>query len=128
MESIRQTQKKYCTSAMALAIIICFCCILAGRLPVGKGLVFGTIFSVLNFVLMGESLPYRLGKTKRKTFFVSLGSIYFRYVILAIPLVVAIKFEQFSLFSVIVGIFAVQMVLLADHLQSHIKNRFQKKV
>ncbi len=94
----------------------------------GKGLVLGTIFSVLNFVLMGESLPYRLGKTKRKTFFVSLGSIYFRYIFLAIPLIIAIKSEEFNLFSVIVGVFAVQMVLLAEHLHSLIKTMFQKKV
>jgi CDP-diglyceride synthetase len=128
METIRATQKKYCTGAMTLSIIVCLFCILAGWIPVGKGLVLGTMFSILNFILMGETLPYRLGRSKKKTFFTALGSIYFRYVILAIPLVVAIKFEQFSLFSVIVGIFAVQVVLLADHLQGFIKNRFQKKV
>ena len=57
----------------------------------------------------------RIGKTKNKTFFLSFGSILFRYFLLAVPLIIAIKLDQYNFFSVIFGIFMVQLVILADH-------------
>jgi hypothetical protein len=116
MESVSQTQKKYGSRAMVIAIIAAFIFILAGLKPVGKGLMLGTIFSVINFVLIGQTLPLRLSKTKRKTFFLSLGSIFFRYALLAVPLILAIKFDQFDLPAAIFGIFMIQLVILADYL------------
>jgi hypothetical protein len=117
MESIRQTQKKYCSQAMAAAIIAGLLFILAGQKPVGKGLILGTLFSVVNFVLMGELIPLRLGHSKSKTYLISSGSIVIRYGLLAVPLLVAIKFEQFNLWTVICGIFMIQIVILVDHLR-----------
>jgi len=122
MEPLRQTQKKYGTRALVLAIVTSLVFILTGHKPVGKGLVLGTVFSILNFVIMGETLPMRLegaGKSKRKALFVSAGSILARYVLLALPVILAIKLEQFNLFSAICGIFMVQLVILADHLTGH---------
>ena len=58
----------------------------------------------------------RLSKSKRGAFFLSLTSIIFRYAILAIPLVVAVKFEQFELPAAILGIFMVQLTILAEGL------------
>jgi hypothetical protein len=78
-------------------------------------LILGALFSVINFVLIGETLPLRMGKSKGKTFFVALGSIFIRYALMAIPLIMSIKFEQFNLVTVIIGIFMVQLVILADH-------------
>ncbi len=116
MESVKQTQKKYGTRAIWVAIIIGFCFFLAGHKPVGKGLVLGTIFSVINFVLIGQALPLRIGKSKRKAFFLSLGSIFCRYILLAVPIVVAVKFEGFDLVAAILGLFMIQFVILADHI------------
>ena len=116
MEKVREAQKKYCSRAMMAAIAIGFLFMLAGYLPITKGLILGTLFSVLNFVLIGETLPFRIGKTKGKTFFISLGSILFRYALLAIPLFLAVKFKQFNLIAAVCGLFAVQIVILADHL------------
>jgi len=125
MESVSQTQKKYGSRAMIIAIIAAFIFILAGLKPVGKGLVLGTIFSVINFVLIGQTLPLRLSQTKRKTFFLSLGSIFFRYALLAVPLILAIKFDQFDLPAAIFGIFMIQLVILADYLLNLISAREQ---
>ena len=116
MESVKQTQKKYGSRAIWIAIIIGFCLILGGRKPAGKGLILGTIFSVVNFILIGKTLPLQIGKSKRKTLFFSLGSIFFRYVLMALPILVAVKFEQFNLVAAIVGLFMIQLVILADHL------------
>jgi len=116
METLRLTQKRYCSAAITAAIFAGLLFLLAGQEPVGKGLILGTVFSIVNFILMGETLPYRIGKSKRKTFLLALGSIYFRYIILAIPLIMAIKFEQFNLFAVVIGLFLVQLFIIADHL------------
>ena len=113
--------------AITVAIFTGLLFILAGQVPVGKGLILGTVFSIVNFILMGETIPYRIGKSKRKTFVVALGSIYFRYIILAIPLIMAIKFEQFNLFAVIVGIFLIQLFIMADHLLSYISSTRKKQ-
>ena len=115
MESVKQTQKKYGSRAIWIAIIIGLCFFMAGQKPVGKGLILGTIFSVVNFILIGKTLPLRIGKSKRKTFFLSLGSIFFRYVLMALPILVAVKFEQFNLMAAIGGLFMIQFVILADH-------------
>jgi len=127
MEAIRQTQKRYCSSALSLSIITGFIFYLAGMVPICKGLVLGTLFSILNFILMGETLPMRIDRSKGKTFFVALGSIFFRYVLLAIPIYIAIKNKQFDFIATIVGIFMVQIMLLADHFSVIIFSRFKKK-
>ena len=116
MESVKATQKKYGSRAIWIAIIVGLCFFLSGLKPVGKGIILGTIFSVANFILIGKALPLRIGRSKRKTFFLSLGSIFFRYALMALPIIVAIKFEQFNLVAAIVGLFMIQFVILADHL------------
>jgi asparagine N-glycosylation enzyme membrane subunit Stt3 len=126
MESIRETQKKYCSRAITVAIFVGFFLIIAGQVSVGKGLILGTIFSIINFIIMGETLPLRIGKSKNKTFLLSLVSIFLRYILLAVPLIVAVKFDQYNLISVIVGIFMIQLFILADHLAIHI-NATRKK-
>ena len=118
MEVLRQTQKKYATRALILAIITGLLFILMGQKSMGKGLVLGTVFSVLNFILMGQSIALELGRSKAKTFSIVLGSIFFRYLLLAIPLIVAIKFEQFHIIAAAVGIFMIQLVILTDHIRT----------
>ena len=116
MESIRETQKKYGYRTMAAAIIIGLLFILIGYKPVGKGLVLGALFSVVNFVLIGETLPLKLGKSRSKTFFLSIGSLFVRYALLAVPLILAVKLEQFNLIGAIIGIFMIQITIMGDHL------------
>ena len=126
MESVRQTQKKYGSRAMIIAIIAGFFLILAGQKAIGKGLILGTVFSVINFVMIGQTLPLRLSQTKRKTFLFSLGSITFRYTLLAVPLILAIKFDQFDLPAAICGIFMIQLVILADYLLNIVTARIKQ--
>ena len=128
MDSVKETQKKYCSLAMMAAILIGLVMILAGQKPVGKGLILGTIFSVVNFVLMGETLPVRMGRTRQKAFFFSLGSIVLRYLLMAIPLFLAIKTDQFNLVASICGLFMVQLMILADHFIASIFSGYKKQV
>ena len=129
MTSLRETQKKYCSRAMTVAILAGLVLILAGQNPMGKGLILGTLFSVINFVVMGESIPIKVGKSKRQALVLSLASMLLRYSLMAVPLVLALKFEQFHLIAVICGLFLIQIVILAEHvaiqLFSSPSNRFR---
>ena len=120
MEAIRQTQRKYGSRAMVAAVLVALGFILAGYKPIGKGLVLGTLFSVINFVLMGETLPMKLGKTRRYASLVAMVSLVVRLGLMAVPLVVAFRYEQFNLFGVIPGLLMVQAVILLDHLMGPI--------
>ena len=112
----REAQKKYGSRAMVAAIIAGLLFIMAGQKPIGKGLVLGTIFSVVNFVLIGETIPLTQRKSKGKIYLVSFGSILLRYGLMALPLIMAIQLQQFNLVAVIFGIFMIQIVIGADHL------------
>jgi len=116
MDAIRETQKKYCSRAMLAAILVGLVFILTDQSAVGKGLILGTLFSIINFILLGEAIPLKAGKSRGKSFFFSLGSIMFRFALMAIPLIIAIKSIKFNLFAVIGGIFMVQIIILADHI------------
>lgn len=119
MNSVRQTQKKYCSRALITAIIIGFVFILAAQKSVARGLIIGTFASILNFILIGETLPRRvLQSSKKKTFVISMGSITLRFALMAVPMVIAIKSENFNLFAVVAGVFMVQVMILVDHISS----------
>jgi hypothetical protein len=116
MEALRQVQKHYRNRALIIYAAVGAGLLLAGYRPVGKGLILGAVFSTVNFTLMGLALPYRCGQTRGRTFLVSLGSIWGRLVIMAVPLVMALKMAQFNLYAVVCGLFAIQLTILAEHL------------
>ena len=116
MNEVRQIQKQYCSQAMLLAIGAALIFLAAGAKPISKGLVLGTLFSILNFILIAQGLPFHLNKGRSKTVLICLGSIWLRYALLAVPLVMAIKLEMFNFFAAAVGIFMVQLVILGHHL------------
>ena len=114
--AVKATQKKYCSRAIVAAIIIGLPFILGGYAPVGKGLILGTIFSILNFILIGETLPLKISAGSGKKMFTrSLGLVGVRYCLLAVPIVSAVKFAQFELVTTIIGIFMVPLMILTDH-------------
>jgi len=106
---------------MVTATVIGLLLIVAGYKPEAKGLVLGCLFSIVNFVLIGETLPLRMGKTRRGVFIVSLASISFRFLLMAIPLIAAVKNDQFTVFAVIPGLLMVQFVILIDHFSAALR-------
>ena len=127
MEIVKQVQTKYTRRALMLSMIIALIFILMGYKSVGKGLILGTLFSILNFILMGKSIAMKIGQPKGQTFSISIGSIIFRYILLAIPLIAAVKFEQLNLIATIAGIFMIQLVILADHILNQIPSVREKQ-
>ena len=128
MEPANQVQKKYSSLALTLSIGVALLFILMGYKPVGKGLLLGAIFSVLNFILMGKSIALNFGRSKAKTISFSMGSILIRYLLLAIPLIAAVKYEQFNLVATITGIFMIQLVILAEHALTLIPTMRKKQI
>ena len=116
MNEVRQIQKEYCSQAMVLAIGGALFFLILGNKPISKGLILGTLFSIFNFILIAQSLPMQLGKGRAKTFLVCMGSIWMRYALLAIPLVLAAKLQMFNFFAAAVGILMVQVVILGHQL------------
>jgi len=127
MESIREVQKRYCSAALAVAISLALCFVFAGMKPAGKGLVLGTLFSILNFILMGQTLPLRLRRTRNASIAVSFGTLGFRYLLLAIPLIVALRVETVHPVTTVFGLFMIQIVILADHFTKAFRRGNEKR-
>lgn len=115
MEEIKKLRKRYCSSALAIAIITGFILIVLDLAPIGKGIILGTLFSIFNFILMSQALPGLVSESKKTAAFRGLRSILPRYFFMAIALFLGIKFEAFEFFAVAGGLFAVQIVIFADH-------------
>lgn len=122
-----EAQKKYCSRALLLALFLGFALIVVGYKPAGKGLILGTLFSVINFLLMGLTVPATIGKNRGQIFGINLGSLTFRMFILAIPFLIALKTTFFNLGSTVTGVFMVQIVILLDNIASPLLLLWLKK-
>lgn len=124
-EEVKKTQKLYCNRAMFFAISVAFIFIILGEKALGKGLVLGTLFSVFNFVIMGMLMARQIAEGQKRARARSMAflSIFIRFSLLAIPLVVSLKSESINIFGAIAGIFMVQITILFNNL---IVSRFSK--
>lgn len=122
-EEIKKAQKQYCSRAMFYAISAALILIIIGEKAIAKGLVLGTLFSVINFVIMGFLIPRQVAGSNKRTRAGSLAflSIFLRFSILAIPLIISQKVEAVNFFGTAVGIFMIQFTILFNNL---IVNRF----
>ena len=118
---LADTQKRYGTTAMMAGIFTGILFILLGHKAFAKGLILGSIFSVLNFVLMGEILPLIVGPSRKRSSFISFGSIAVRHGLLAVPLVFALKVTWIDVAATVCGLFMVQIMIMGDHLIKRIQ-------
>lgn len=93
--------------------------------PYIYGFTFGVIINVLNFRLMSlsikKSLKLNLGSAQKYT----VGNYLVRYVIYGIVLYIAAVADYIDLLSVIVGFFAVKLIIITDNFYEIFKG--QKK-
>ncbi|MBC2711154.1 MAG: ATP synthase subunit I [Desulfosarcina sp.] len=113
--TVLDTQKKYGSRALMLAIGAGLLFLAMGQKEICRGLVLGGVFSTVNFALMGQSLRYRLSDNRKAATRRSLASLLLRYVLLAIPLVLSVRSDRFNFPATVVGIFMVQLVIMAEH-------------
>ena len=114
MNELARLRKRYCSSAMAVAIVVGFLLIALDYRPVGKGIILGTLFSILNFILMSMSIPSVVDRSAGGGALRSLGGVMFRYVFMAGALYVGIRYDSYNVFAVAGGLFSVQLIILAD--------------
>jgi hypothetical protein len=122
MPAINQTRNTYCSKALIAAIFISLTLIVIGYKSIGKGLVLGTLFSIFNFVLISMVIPIQVGHSNRKSFMIALGSLLFRFILMAVPLIIAVKWEQVDIIGVIFGLLMIQTVILCEHLIKHLSS------
>ncbi len=96
---------------------------------IGKGIILGTLFSILNFVLMAQAVPAAVMNSKKAAILRRLQSIGFRYALMGGALYIGLKFDNFNFFAVAGGLYAVQAMILVDHLVvAPIANRISDRV
>lgn len=116
MEEIKNIQKKYCSQAMICAIVIALISILLGMKPFGKGFILGTLFSILNFIIMGQLMPMKIAKSQSKASALAFFSIFIRFALLTVPLIVSLKIDSVDFIGVVIGLFMVQLTAIFNHL------------
>lgn len=124
IEEVKDIQKKYCSQALVFAIIIAVLAIFIDEKAIGKGFLLGTLFSITNFIIMGQLIPLRLSRSRSKASILAFFSIILRFLIITVPLIVSLKTDSIHFIGVVVGLFMVQLTMLFDHL---ISNRFPFK-
>ena len=109
------TPKKICSWSLTCATAIAVVCLLLHQTAIAKGLIIGAIFSVINFILLGQTLPITLFKSRAKAGMIGFSSILGRYVLLAVPLIIGIKLPSFNFVAVVIGVFAIQITTLVSY-------------
>ena len=113
--TVLDTQKKYGSRALILAIGLGLLFLGMGQKEVCRGLILGGVFSAINFALMGQMLRYRLSSNRKVAAGRSLATLILRYLLLAVPLIISVQSDRFSVSATVVGIFLVQLVIMIEH-------------
>lgn len=113
-EGVAEFQRRLCRWTLSAAVAVGLVFLAAGEKAVAKGLVLGACFSILNFLLLGAALPWTLGRSSMKARAIGLLSIFGRYAVLAVPLILGVKMAAFNFVAVVIGLFAVQIMTLID--------------
>ncbi len=127
IKTIRETEKKYASLALSIAVAAGLIFFMLSLKPVGKGFILGSLFSVINFILMGETLPMRVGHLRKKASGIALLLILSRFFLMALPLVASIRMAQFNTAATVCGLFLVQAVIMAEHTGGFIYMKVHKK-
>jgi hypothetical protein len=114
MEAIRQLQRRYCGGALTLAVVLSAGCYLAGWPAMTRGLIVGSLFSALNFALLGKTMARKLADPRRGGGLIALAAQLGRYLLWAVPVVVAVKLPPVDLPATIAGLFMVPLFIIAD--------------
>lgn len=111
-------QRRLARGAFTGAVVLGLILYAFGYSAVAKGLVLGSLFSVLSFVLMAHVLPYQVGVGGRRKAATGVAFVSFaiRLGLMAVPLIIAAKSEKFNLWAAIAGLFTVQVAIYMEHL------------
>jgi len=113
-DTYQSLQNAIVKETLWLSIAIALLALAFGYKPLTKGIILGTLFSVLDFKLMARSLRKRIQSPSRLKF---TGNLLGRLLIMAIPLIIALKFPYLiNVIAVIVGLLLVKITILLRYL------------
>jgi hypothetical protein len=123
MATIDALQQRYGRRALAAATILGLSAYLAGWPAVSRGLLLGSLFSVLNFVLLAKALVRQMSGEPRGGRLAHRITQVGRYLLWAVPVVLAVKFPAVDLAATVAGLFMVPASLLLDAFVLHLRGR-----
>jgi hypothetical protein len=109
-------QKALIKKALFISLAVACIFLVLDLKSAAKGIALGSIFSVVEFKLMAIRLQYRLARQgKVRDYFGPMG----RFLLLAIPVVIAIKLPSINLAATVGGIFSVKAAIFYHFLVSN---------
>jgi hypothetical protein len=120
--SMWDVQKRYIRLALILALLTGGALIAFGHRPLGKGILLGTLFAIVNFILMALALPMRLRYVRGKALLFALSSIYVRLALMSLPLIWALKHDSVALATTAAGLFMMQIAIFGDHIWTKLRD------
>lgn len=112
MEQLLSFKKTIVFQILITAVIVSAAAVFLGFVPVAKGFALGSIFSLVNFLIMAQQAPKRLGKKTGRAGWENFLSLLLRLTVLGLPLFLAIRFPAFNLIATIIGILNLQFSIL----------------
>lgn len=123
MESIRQLQRRYCGGTLTVAVVLGIGCYLAGWPAMTRGIIVGSLFSILNFILLGKTMTRKLTDQRRGGALLTLVAQLGRYLLWAVPVIIAVKLPPVDLPATIAGLFMVPICIVMDSAFSLVRGR-----
>ncbi len=109
MDDFVKFQNRIIKKTLFIAVGLCMVCLVLNQTAIAKGIALGTLFGVLDLKLMALQMHRRLIRYVRSQDHLStLG----RFVLLGIPLFVALKFPSINFFATVFGLLSVKFVIL----------------
>lgn len=123
MAVIEAFQQRHGRRILAAAVALSLLAYVAGWPAVTRGLLLGSLFGVLNFVLLAQRLSRRLGGGPQRGRFANGLAQTGRYLVWAVPLVLAVKLPAVDLPATVTGLLMVPMSLLLDAIVLSLRDR-----
>jgi len=103
---------KVIKTALGLCLVAGLGSLILGQMGFAKGFLLGSLASIVNFLLMKRGLQRRLGMNPKRVGVEAFFSLLFRYALLAIPIIIAIRVYQINVIGACIGIFTIQLSIL----------------
>ena len=112
MEQLNTFKKVITFQILVLAGLVAMVGLLFGYPAVAKGFVLGSLFSLLNFLVMARGTARRLGQSRGRATASSGANLVVRLALMAAPLYLAITMPQFNIVATAAGLFNLQLSIV----------------
>jgi hypothetical protein len=114
MEAIKQLQQRVVAVVFTVSAASGIGLIAVGQPRIGEGLILGSLFSIANFIILSQSIQRQMRRGPKSARRLAAMSRAGRYLLLALPVLTALKVDDFDLPATVAGVFMVQLTILAS--------------